>query len=191
MPGSRSTTTRCRRRTSQQGLDTTGDDDAFEVLEGTNARARHVDGEEASYKRLYTWLTDAASAEFLKQRVLYLTNIPMVELTMTINGLKLFTAKPSDILKINKAVAPGPTGSLVDQYFQIISISKELSAAQCQIVVDNFKGGAAQVGTWCSDTAPAWASATDAEKGTQGFWCDDDGLVVPGDWTTANKSVWW
>jgi hypothetical protein len=175
----------------QQGLDTTGDDDAFQVLEGTNARARHVDGEEASYKRLYTWLTDEASAEFLKQRVLYLTNIPMIELTMTINGLKLFTAKPSDILKINKAVAPGPAGSLVDQYFQIISISKELSAARCQLVVDNFKGGAAQVGTWCSDTAPAWAAATEAEKETQGFWCDDNGLVVPGDWSSANKSVWW
>ena len=175
----------------QQGLDTTGDDDAFQVLEGTNARARHVDGEEASYKRLYTWLTDEASAESLKQRVLYLTNIPMVELTLTVNGRKLFTTKPSDILKINKAVAPGPTGSLVDQYFQIIGISKELSAARCQLVVDNFKGGAAQVGIWCADAAPAWASATAAEKGTQGFWCDDDGLVVPGDWTTANKSVWW
>lgn len=175
----------------QLGLDAVGDDDAFAVVEGANLRARYVDGEKSSFKRLYTWLTDAASAEYLKQRVLYLTNIPMVELVMTINGLKLFTAKPSDILKINKAIAPGPTGSLVDQYFQIISISKELSAAQCELVVDNFKGGAAQVGIWCSDTAPAWASATDAEKGTQGFWCDDDGLVVPGDWTTANKSVWW
>ena len=131
-----------------------GDDDAFAVVEGANLRSRYVDGEKASYKRLYTWLTDAASAEFLKQRVLYLTNIPMIELAMTINGLKLFTAKPSDILKINKAIAPGPTGSLVDQFFQIISVSKELSAARCELVVDNFKGGAAQVGIWCSDTGP-------------------------------------
>ena len=175
----------------QQGLDAVGDDDAFAVVEGANLRSRYVDGEKASYKRLYTWLTDAASAEFLKQRVLYLTNIPMIELAMTINGLKLFTAKPSDILKINKAIAPGPTGSLVDQFFQIISVSKELSAARCELVVDNFKGGAAQVGIWCSDLAPAWVSATEAEKETQGFWCDDNGLVVPGDWTTANKSVWW
>ncbi|MEN6560858.1 MAG: hypothetical protein ABFD52_08805 [Acidobacteriota bacterium] len=175
----------------QQGLDTVGDDDAFEVVEGTNSRARYVDGEETAYKRLYTWLTDEASATYLKQRILYLTNIPMVELGLTVNGLKLFDRKPSDILKISKAIAPGAAGSIVDQFFQIISISKELGAARCAIVVDNFKGGAAQVGIWCSDTAAAWASATDAEKGSQGFWCDDDGLVVAGDWTTANRSVWW
>lgn len=176
---------------SAESSDSDSDGDAYSVAEGTNSRARYVDGEEASYKRIYSWLADESSATYLKQRVLYLTNISMIQLDLVVNGLKLMACKPSDVLKISKAIAPSASGSMADQYFQIISLSKELNAQQCSLVVDNFKGGSAQVGIWCSDSAPAWASATEEERATQGFWCDDDGLPSPGDFTTANRSVWW
>ena len=172
-------------------LDSEGGEDSYEVLAGTNARARYVDKQETAYRRVYSWLKSEACAEVLKQRLLFLTNVPVLQLSLTVNGPKLYDRKPGDILKVNKAIAATPSGSLADLYFQVIGLSKELGAGRVAVVIDNFQGLAGTVGIWSSDAAPAWASATQEQKDTQGFWSDEEGNVVAGDWTTNKQSVWW
>jgi hypothetical protein len=168
-----------------------GEDDSYDVVEGTNTGARYLDGETTAYRRIPSWLRTQAAAVTLRDRVLFLTNRAPIELRIDSAGGRLFSRRPGDVLSISKAKAPGPSGKLESQMFQILSIEKRLAENRVSLKLDNLNGTAYLVGTWCADAAPAWSSASEQQKNEQGFWTDDDGLVVPGDWTTADKSAWW
>ena len=48
-----------------------------------------------------------------------------------------------------------------------------------------------RMGRWTSDAAPAWGTASDAEKEVQGFWSLDSGYVATGDASSLNISRWY
>jgi hypothetical protein len=168
-----------------------GEDDSYDVVVGDNSGARYLDGQETAYRRIPSWLRTQAAAETLRDRVLFLTNRAPIELTIDAAGARLYARKPGDILAISKAKAPTATGRLDAQMFQILSIDKQLAENRARLKLDNLNGTAYLIGMWCDGSAPAWASASEQQKLEQGFWTDDDGLIVPGDWATADKSAWW
>lgn len=168
-----------------------GEDDSFDVVEGMNSSARYLDAATTAYRRIPSWLRTQTAAVTLRDRVLFLTNRAPIELAIDVSGGKLFRRRPGDVLLISRAKAPSSTGKLESQAFQILSIEKRLAENRVMLKLDNLNGTAYLVGMWCADGAPAWASASEQQRLEQGFWTDDDGLVVPGDWTTADKSAWW
>jgi hypothetical protein len=168
-----------------------GEDDAFDVVEGTNSGARFLDGQTTAYRRIPSWLRTQAAAAVLRDRILFLTNRAPIELELDVAGGKLLQRRPGEILAISKTKAPDPSGSLEAQTFQILTIEKHLAENRVGLKLDNLNGTAYLVGMWCADAAPAWSAASEQQRLEQGFWTDDDGLVVPGDWATADKSVWW
>jgi len=168
-----------------------GEDDSFDVVEGLNTGARYLDGSATSYRRIVSWLKTATAAAALRDRVLFLTNQAPIELELEIAGGKLFRRRPGELLAITRTKAPSSSGRMEAQIFQILSIEKRLAENRVMLKLDNLNGTAYRVGMWCLDAAPAWASASAQQRDEQGFWTDDDGLVVAGDWTTADKSVWW
>jgi len=168
-----------------------GEDDAFDVVEGLNTGSRYLDGSAATFRRIISWLKTATAAAALRDRVLFLTNQAPIELGLEVTGGKLFRRRPGDLLAITRTKAPSSSGRMEAQIFQILSIEKRLAENRVTLKLDNLKGTAYRVGMWCIDAAPDWASASEQQRLEQGFWTNDDGLVVPGDWTTAEKSVWW
>jgi hypothetical protein len=176
-------------RAESGGLE--GEDDSYDVSEETNTSSRYLDGETTAYRRIATWLRGQSAADTVRDRVLFLTNRPILEIEMDVAGGRLFTARPGHVLELSKDIAPTTSGALEAQAFRILSISKNIAENRTSVVLDNFAGTAYVVGSWTADAAPAWASATEAERREQGFWTDEDGLVVPGDWSTADKTTWW
>ncbi|MAH50292.1 hypothetical protein CMI37_31010 [Candidatus Pacearchaeota archaeon] len=168
-----------------------GEEDTYKEVEGTNNRAKYVDKQDAAYKNIYTWITSETDANVLKGRLLTLTNAPIKQIEITVKGIKLFQRKPGDVLKISRATAPTSTGTMLDEGYQIIRISKDFSFSRARILVDNFAGLGLFIGMWTLDAAPAWATASDTEKAQSGFWCDDNGFCLTADTSSLNKSLWW
>jgi len=72
-------------------------------------------------------------------------------------------------------------------------ISKEISAFPAQIDIKgrDLSAIAGNIGFWMADTAPAWASATAAQRNDSGFWLDSNGYAEPADEESKNVSIWW
>jgi hypothetical protein len=168
-----------------------GEDDSYAVVEGLNTNSRYLDDEETAYRRVVTWLYGSVAAVTIRDRVLFLTNKSIQEYEVEVAGGKLFLRRPGDVLAVSKLRAPTASGTMEAQALQILAITKRLTENRCWLRLDNFAGVAYMVGTWCDGSAPAWGAASDQQRLEQGFWCDSDGLIVAGDWTTADKSVWW
>lgn len=168
-----------------------GEDDVYLISEGTNPRALYIENQDAAYKQVITWIVDKTIAETLRDRVRFLTNVPNITIDASVRGIKLFARRPGDVLKISKTIAPGSTRAIDNQYYQIIKIIKEFADDRATIQLDNFKGAAYYVGSWADDSAPTWATATEAQRNTLGFWTDDAGLADPADPTSKNRSLWY
>jgi hypothetical protein len=75
-----------------------------------------------------------------------------------------------------------------DRTFQIRSIETDLSSMVTRIqATDVFLLG---VGRWALDTSVGWASASQVDKDSFGFWSYESGYIVTGDNTSFNKSLW-
>ena len=55
---------------------------------------------------------------------------------------------------------------------------------------DIFMEYAENKGFWMGDSAPDWGDASEEERASSGFWCDDYGYADPDDETSKNVSLW-
>lgn len=168
-----------------------GEEDTYEVVEGTNDRANYLDGLKNKFKNIYTWISSSTDATIHLQRLLLMTDVPVIQVDTISKGIKLFQRRPGDILKISRSKAGTASGDMSNVGFQILKIVKDVSQNQSVLVLDNLKGLGLAIGMWTLDTAPDWSTATDAEKEESGFYCDATGYCDPTDLTSLNKSLWW
>ena len=168
-----------------------GESDTYNVLEGTNNRSKYVDKQVSAFKHIYTWIKTLADVTIHRDRLLLLTDAPIIEIDVLANGIKFFTRKPGDILKVTRTIAPTTTGAYSDQSFQIVKIRKQFSNRTCSMILDNLRGLGISVGQWTADSAQTWALSTVEERDQQGFWCDASGYCDPTDFSSLNKSLYW
>ena len=174
-----------------EGVTEVGSEDTYQGVSVTKIAVRHVYEKTGAYKNIYTWIKGTIDATAHAQRIALMVSARTQEISFTANGLKLFERRPGDLLGITRDRGPRESGSLNDEKFQVLKISKSVALKQCRLICDDLKGLGRTIGFWGGAAAPTWAAATEAEKLMQGFWSNPSGLIDPADETTKDQSVWW
>lgn len=164
---------------------------SWSVKTAEDLRARYL-FETREETEFYTFLRDADDAETLAQRAALLLAATSIDVEFELRGSQLAEALAGDFVTVSYAPAP-----VVGQAFEEANL--ELQRLDISLAptlklsgrFNDFRSIGSRIGHWTEDTAADWASASDAEKASQGFWSDDDGLIDPSDPTTANLSLWW
>jgi hypothetical protein len=140
----------------------------------------------------YTYLASGSDALVLAQRLQLLSSRISTYVSFKERGSLLAGQIAGGRVLVTYSPAPNADGAYADAVFDIVQLDMTLSGTlEVSGIIGDLEGLGATVGRWTDTGAPAWASATDAEKSVSGFWSDADGLIDPGDPTTAGLSVWW
>lgn len=137
---------------------------------------------------LDTMLKSSADATTLAGRLNFLSRGIRFEFKFRERGVRLVDANLNKRVRVNKTRAPSSTGSFVNRLMDLIEIEAEYLAPSVSGRLADLQLG---IGKWTDDSAPAWGSATDAEKADSGFWCDANGRADSSDPATKDVSVWW
>jgi len=140
-------------------------------------------------KTINTYLDNAVDARELSSRQLLIRKAPRV----LISGKCKWQLSQLDVggnFSITSSRSPidNSTG-WSERTFQLLEISKDLNTGTISFVGEDLTALVSGVGAWTSDTAPNWATATDAEKASSGFWTEDTGLIDSTD-ISSNQSTY-
>lgn len=137
-----------------------------------------------------TYLRGSSDAQILAQRLLFLMGSPGPQLRGR-TKLQLAGKLLGDQIAITLARAPFSAGGYVKRVFEIFGLDKSCFPAFIDFEARDVQDFGSNAGMWAGAAAPAWATATDAEKAVSGFWADANGFVDPADPETKNISRWW
>jgi hypothetical protein len=160
------------------------------VFSRTDLRRQYLTDSREQLDR-YTYLRQPADAEALAHRVLFIASTQSTDVEFQERGAKLAQALAGDKVLVTFDPAPSVTGAYTARPLEVLRLEKGYSPQLT--VVGRFGDLAAlslEYGEWSDASAPAWASASAAQKDSQGFWCDANGQPDAGDPTSADQSVW-
>jgi hypothetical protein len=161
------------------------------VEQATSPRVQYLTESRERLNR-YTFLRAASDAQVLAQRVLFVAGAVATEVEFEESGAKLASKTCQDRVLITFDPAPSATGAYVSRPFEILQLRKgyspELSVAGR---FSDLNGVGMSIGEWTDAGAPNWASASAAQRLSQGFWTDANGQADSGDASTKNVSRWW
>lgn len=153
----------------------------------TSEEAQNLTGVKNT-KPIETYLDNQSDANILGQRHLLLRKNPTAKVSSSVK-LQLAQKNIGGQIKITRSRAPG--GAWTAKRLEIISIIKDVANNVIRFICDDLKGIGESMGIWVSSSAPVYTAATDAEKESQGFWLDSNGLADPGDPESKNVSIWY
>lgn len=166
----------------------------WDVAEDADARAQHLTGSR-DVLGVYTYLCSAGDAEALAKRYQFILSHAQLAVTFEERGTRLADAEPGDRVLITHSPAPTATGVFLSRLCEITRLERRFApmfrvsgVVEDLDALDNLPR---QVGEWTDGAAPAWASASAAQRLSQGFWCDANGQPDTGDPASANASRWW
>lgn len=146
---------------------------------------------ESRQKLVNTYLDNFSDANILSQRLLFLHKEHSVRITGTLKW-QIIQKNIGDKIYLTSARAPfNSSAGYAKRQMELTSISKNLAKAEITFECDDLKGMGEEIGQWTGSTAPGWATSTESEKQTQGFWSDVNGFIDPSDPKSKNKSRWW
>jgi len=164
----------------------------FLTRERTDNEARYVQLDGRTEDRVITtYLTTAAQAVELAERVRFVSANPDTEVRVIETGLGMSEVKIGDRILLTTARAPSADGSWTNRVMEVIQIIRSFSPIpRIELLLNNQKG-VTGIGNWTTPTAADWADATEEQKQVQGFWTDDNGYIDPADESSADASRWW
>jgi hypothetical protein len=141
---------------------------------------------------IYTNLRTFADANVLAQRYRYMWSIIPLEVDCTEIGIKTLDARVGDVASVNYAPAPTLTKAFSGALFNVTRLQQDFAKPlNMSFTLTMIRGTAGTIGFWQDVGAPDWATATDVERASSGFWCDDEGFADPSDPTSYRVSLWW
>jgi hypothetical protein len=135
-----------------------------------------------------TYIKDSYDADMLAGRLNFLFRGIRFEFDFTERGMRLIDKNLNSRMRVTKTRAPSSTGSFTNRLMDLIFVEVDHITPKVEGRLADLQYN---VGKWTDDTAPAWSSATDAEKEDSGFWCDASGQADTSDPSSKNKSLWW
>ena len=163
----------------------------WQVETAENATARYL-AETRDSIDVYTYLTSPIDALALAQRLIQLAASSSTEVEFEERGNKLVETLAGEFALVTFSPAPVLGGAFDAQALELLRLDVALTPTlQISGRFGDLRSISDRVGHWTDDTAPDWATASDEEKATQGFWTDDDGLIDPLDPMTKDESIWW
>jgi hypothetical protein len=155
----------------------------------TDARTKFL-SKSADIMERRTFLRSGADAQSLAQRALFMAGAQGLEIEVRLTTPKLAQLIEGDKVLVTRTPAPAVSGSFSAKLFELLRLDLAPDLAISARLGD-LRGIGDIIGHWTDASAPDWASATEEERGSQGFWSDSAGLIDPADPATANQSVWW
>jgi hypothetical protein len=141
---------------------------------------------------IYTFLRSAGAARALAQRYLLLAGKVLTTAAFEERGARLAQHIAGDKVRVTFSPAPSAAGAYVDKPFEITELRLRFAPKLgVSGVLNDIRDLGGKVGRWMDAAAPNWASATDLERQSSGFWTDANGLADSGDPTSGGRSLWW
>jgi hypothetical protein len=161
------------------------------VAEAQDLRAEYF-SETKDELDVWTFLVSSSDAIPIAQRFQLLAGAQSIEYSFEERAAKLALEVPGTFVIVTYDPAPVAGGKLVAQPLELLELNVALAPTLALSGrLGDLRNVADRVGHWAPDGAPAWSSATEAEKLAYGFWSDDAGLIDPLDPETKNQSIWW
>ncbi len=157
-------------------------DKAFNYLYGeenvdTDAESDVEYGQTATKTIFSRWLTDSASAALLAQRIVERYRDSLITLKFQLDVKDAQLVWTGDDVSVTTRMLQGPDGASLATRMQILSVQPKGDRYEYTALASVFNG---RFGFWTDDAAPDFSAATDLQKETLGFWCDDTGKMPDG-----------
>lgn len=160
----------------------TGD---FLYASASDALPASVYGNRA-FKTVSTFLAGQTAAANLAYRQLILQKYPLSAVKGKCKW-QIGNANIGDVISITSARSPGAGGSYIAMPFELVSITRNMETGTTEFIARSIPQHLAY---WTAADAPGYAAATPAQRLVSGYWTDDYGNAVAGDFSTNGVSVW-
>jgi hypothetical protein len=140
---------------------------------------------------LETYIREKGQAQLIADRINWITRTPSPIVSLTLKA-GLIDLTLGDLFKLTLDRAPYATaGGYSERVFEIIGKDVSCFPVAVKLTARDLMDYGTDVGFWMDATAPDWATATPAERGDSGFWCDANGYCLTADTASRYKSLWW
>lgn len=140
---------------------------------------------------LETYIREKGQAQLIADRINWITRTPSPIVSLTLKA-GLIDLTLGDLFKLTLDRAPYATaGGYSERVFEIIGKDVSCFPVAVKLTARDLMDYGTDVGFWMDATAPDWATATPAERGDSGYWCDASGFCDSSDATSRYKSLWW
>ncbi|MCK5608737.1 hypothetical protein KAR91_43065 [Candidatus Pacearchaeota archaeon] len=140
---------------------------------------------------LDTYLRGVSDATILAQRLKLLVKDPTPMLNASLK-IPVIDQLLGHKLIVTMARSPyAVPGGWDKRYFEISSRAISCFPVRNNLTMFDLKEFGRYVGYWTDAAAPTWGAASEADKATDGYWCDANGYAAPADSDSQNVSLWW
>jgi len=138
-----------------------------------------------------TYIRNSSDATILAQRLKLLLKDPTTNMKVDLK-IPVIDKLLGDKVKLTMTRAPFEQSTGYNQrHFEISGRSISCFPVINSLELFDLKEFGLGIGYWTDATAPTWDNATDADKITDGYWCDANGYAKTGDEDSLNVSRWW
>jgi len=138
-----------------------------------------------------TYIRGSSDAAILAQRLKLLLKDPTTNMHVDLK-IPVIDQLLGDKVQLTMTRAPFEQSTgFSKRHFEISGRSISCFPMVNSLDLFDLKEFGAAIGFWTDASAPTWDNAADADKASDGYWCDANGYAKTGEEASKNVSRWW